>query len=193
MITNNISNSLTQKGSVLNDNPFNMYIDQFKLTIDYRDFIDPTLLSNKRISDLGGNGGYGESRRNDDGPYRHDGIDMLVSPGNPLYAPTNGLVSLSTVKKLKLVRVVNSNIDSKYRRAAVLYVDPVVKNNQRVKQGQLIGYSSNISVQYNPTVPNHTHIRIESFDYIHNDNMDVTDPTKLIFKNGKWQTRGDNK
>jgi hypothetical protein len=58
----------------------------------------------------------------------------------------------------------------------------VVKENEIVKQGQLIGYTSDISVNYK-TPPNHVHIRIENKNYNHDGNRDVIDPTPIMFGN----------
>jgi filamentous hemagglutinin len=195
IIANRLTNTLVNPNFRVNDTPIDLYSNVFGFQTEARDFIDATLLSDKRIQNINGAGGY-DARRN--GGRQHGAIDLLTQPGSPLYAPNDGVVSLSwapakdkkettNVEGFLLVRIKNPTIPSKYNTSAVLYVEPVVKDLQVVKKGQLIGYSSNLKLKQDYiAVPNHTHIRIESFDYKHKINMNVTDPTPLIFKNGKW-------
>ena len=110
---------------------------------------------------------------------------MLTNIDDPIYAPNGGVVKISSVRGLPLVRIKSNNKEMKYNTSATLYVEPIVKDNQKVEQGQLIGHQKDISGVYKNT-PTHSHIRIESKDYKFETNKDHTDPTPLIFNNNKW-------
>jgi hypothetical protein len=190
IIANNTTNTLVDRNIILNKTPFELYTNMFGLKVSMQEFNDPSALSDKRYSDIEGKGGFGESRSNR--TRLHDGIDMAVPIGSPIYAPNSGKVSISPTsdkpeRALPLVRIKPENADtSSYNTSATLYVDPVVETGQTVKQGQLIGYSKDISTVYGNRITNHIHIRIESNNYNHSENPDVTNPALKIFRNYEW-------
>jgi murein DD-endopeptidase MepM/ murein hydrolase activator NlpD len=187
IIANNTTNALVDRNIILNKTPFELYTNMFGLKASDTDygFNDTSALSDKRYS--GGGSGAFQANRTDSktgGSYPHDGIDMLVPAGSPIYASNSGNVIISSTKKeggLPIVKIKSENSSLYYNTSATLYVSPIVGDTQKVRQGQLIGYSVDLSGHYPSNVPNHVHFRIESDDYNHDGNRNVTDPVPHVF------------
>lgn len=124
-----------------------------------------------------GDGGFGTSRKP---PYNvHYGIDLVVSLGQPVFAPFPGTIKLIT-KALKDkdgftgVKIETSNgllVD-------VLYITPAVKEGQVVKVGQLIGYAQDITKAYGKIPEMRNHIHVEHYNSL---NKQFLNPTSYYF------------
>lgn len=124
-----------------------------------------------------GDGGFGTSRSY---PYKtHYGIDLVVSQGQPVFAPFGGVVKIVSkalrdkdgYTGVKIETTQNLLID-------VLYITPAVKQGQAVKEGQLIGYAQDIRQAYGKIPEMLNHIHVEHYDSI---NKQFLNPTAFYF------------
>lgn len=134
--------------------------------------------------DAKGNGNYGSSRTP---PYNeHKGIDLIVSPGDKVYAPFAGTaVFLNTVYPNSKATYQGIKIftDDGKLEVDILYIIPTVKTNDIVKKGQLIGYAQDISIAHSSGMLPHIHV--EHKDRATNK---FIDPTNYYFQNKATQT-----
>ncbi len=124
-----------------------------------------------RDKDTTGNGWYGASRAHH--TRKHKGCDYCAEPGEEIYACVSGTVRIgypyNTSTKMKLVEITNSTYKVKQ-----MYVDPIVKSGDFVREGQIIGYSQDVANYHHlPEMKNHVHISVWK-------NGLLTDPEPLI-------------
>lgn len=106
------------------------------------------------------------------GVLRHIGVDLRASVGTKVYAPEAGIVTLVDDVGLKLVEI---RIGEKLHRFLHLD-DNILKKGQKVKQGQLIGYSGNTG-----NVAAHLHWDVRRAGTIWDTSYyNYEDPMKLI-------------
>jgi murein DD-endopeptidase MepM/ murein hydrolase activator NlpD len=118
-----------------------------------------------------GCGNFGASRTKDDGAeYKHQGVDIAVEPGQPVYSPVSGKIEGppfdpygSNSSKAGLYQGITIRTEDGYR-VRVLYVDPSVMADQRVEAGTVIGKSQDLSLGYPPKgetqMTNHVHVDV---------------------------------
>lgn len=110
----------------------------------------------RRKCDAFGCGSYGASR--DSGKREHKGLDILSTPGQPVFAPFGGKVrTFRPYPDYPLLDGVS--IQGKAYTAKTMYVLPVVKTGDRVRAGQLVGYAQSLQVKY-PGISDHIHQEI---------------------------------
>lgn len=104
----------------------------------------------------------------------HHGIDLRANIGTPIYAPADGFVKYSAMSNTGygylIILVHNYGFETRF--AHMLDKD-IVKVGQRVKKGDLIGYTGNTGYSTGP----HLHYEVRFLDY-------TLDPINFIrFKN----------
>ena len=116
--------------------------------------------------DSGGNGEFMASR--DGGSRLHDGIDVLVTPGEPVYAPCDGKWQTSyPYAGSTMWRGVKMFVESD--NGFMLQIDFWYIDSRRLKvmpepmeKGAVIGYAQNISLKYGGGMKPHMHIRVRA-------------------------------
>jgi len=137
------------------------------------DFANPTG-NDTRKADAYGHGEYGARR--DGGARRHEGVDFVADPGQPVVAPISGYVSkigfaYADDSNLKFIEI--SNPALRYT-ARVFYVDPEVEVGQAVRVGQTIGSQHSLERKYPGGMTDHVHLEIM------NTRGARIDPTRVI-------------
>lgn len=120
-----------------------------------------------------GCGSFGASR----GTRKHNGLDIITTPGQTIYSPISGKVTrfpypYSGDFNYTGIEIVNSTYKVK-----IFYVKPKVVLDAQVKQGQEIATAQNISAKYSPQMTNHAHIEVYKKQ---DNNWILIDPTKLF-------------
>lgn len=125
---------------------------------------EKTIVSPLKIrKDAAGNGNFGASRTG--GYVIHNGIDLVVEMGQPVYAPFSGTVimidqalkSQSGYKGVKILTDTELIVD-------VLYIIPTVAHNDIIKKVQLIGHAQDIRQAYPNATAMLNHIHVEHWD-----------------------------
>lgn len=141
------------------------------------------ILPNLKIRiDAKGNGNYSASR----GSREHKGIDLVVKPGEKVYAPFSGtLIRLENayVAGGLVFQGVKIFTDDNKLEVDVLYIIPAVATNETVRKGQLIGYAQDVSAAYGSEMIPHIHVE-------HKDRASniFIDPTNYYFPNNPART-----
>lgn len=124
--------------------------------------------------DAYGSGAYGAVR--DGGRRRHQGVDLIASPGEPVRAPIAGVVTrvgaaYAGQDRLRFVEIANAQ--TRYL-ARVLYVSATVTPGAHVEAGDTIGSAQDLTVRYALGITNHIHVELVS------NQMGHLDPTTLL-------------
>lgn len=128
-------------------------------------------------SDSQGDGHYGSRRSG--GARKHNGVDLLVSEGQSVFAPFDGVIErvaypYASDKRWKgFLLASDSGLKLK-----VFYVTLVVDVGQRVKKGERIAVAQAISKKYSASMKDHIHVEV------HLNNVAI-DPTDWVY--GKKQ------
>lgn len=125
--------------------------------------------------DAQGSGAYGASRSG----HIHEGVDLLVSPGQAIRAPFAGVITrvaypYASDLRWKGVEIAGAGAWDGYR-AKIFYMEPqpgIV--GQSVSPGQMIGTAQNISSKYGGGMLDHIHVEL----WRGSENLD---PTDLLF------------
>lgn len=121
-------------------------------------------------SDSWGSGAYGAKRKN----RKHKGIDLIVTPGEKIFAPFNG----------EFIRVARPYSGDSFYSGALLksddgqeikifYFEPAISPG-KITRGQVIGYAQNIADKYGSTMKPHIHVEA------YNSAGDNINPTNLF-------------
>ncbi len=123
----------------------------------------PTKILILRGDDPTGHGYYGADRScNVDG--KHHGLDIVTTPGEPIYATHTGKARIGQVydapkegkELMQLVEVTGDEYKVK-----LMYVKPCVSQGQYVQQGELIGFAQNIAAYHDDQdMINHIHMQV---------------------------------
>ncbi len=117
--------------------------------------ITPTISGELRGKDPTGNGWYGAKR----GIRKHKGVDYISNVGDPVYACITGRVRIGnvykTTREFKLIEI--SGVEYRVKQ---MYVTPLVNNKDIVREGEIIGYSQNISEYHGGKMKNHVHVSL---------------------------------
>jgi murein DD-endopeptidase MepM/ murein hydrolase activator NlpD len=108
--------------------------------------------------DAAGSGHYGSSR----GSRTHKGIDLLATPGEPVYSPGDGVVDRVTRPYLGDTRYYGVVLDIGPYTWEIHYVEPApgIFAGARVKRGQVIGTAQDISAKYGGPMRPHIHVEV---------------------------------
>lgn len=132
-------------------------------------------------SDSQGDGHYGSRRSG--GARKHNGVDLLISEGQSVFAPFDGVIErvaypYASDKRWKGFLLASDDIGLKIK---VFYVTLVVAVGQRVKKGERIAVAQAISKKYSASMKDHIHVEV----HLNNIATDPIDPTDWVF--GKKQ------
>jgi murein DD-endopeptidase MepM/ murein hydrolase activator NlpD len=122
------------------------------------DFANPTGEA-PRQRDSYGDGEFRAPR--DGGQRRHEGVDYIAEPGQPVKAPMSGYVAhvgfaYPGDQRFHFVEIANPALGY---TARVFYVDPKVQEGQAVHVGDVIGTDHSLQGRY-PGITNHVHLEI---------------------------------
>lgn len=124
--------------------------------------------------DGSGNGAYGSPR----GDHSHEGVDLLVLPGQQIFSPFEGVVTRVAMpyaddSRWLGLEIAGSGVWEGFR-TKVFYIEPVVGIvGQTVGRGDLVGYAQDISRKYGGDMKDHIHVEL----WNGNTNLD---PTALL-------------
>ena len=114
---------------------------------------------NKIRSDGYGNGRFGASR--DQGKRQHEGIDLVVTPGESILSPITGKIVRYAYPYPDDPRYSGVHIQNDEYLVKMFYLSPVlVKPGQQVTQGQAIGTAQKISTKYGSGMIDHVHVEV---------------------------------
>ena len=127
-------------------------------------------------SDSLGDGKFGASRSG--GSRKHQGFDLIVTPGQKVYAPF----------KSKLIRQASPyNDDTRFTgvllqgldewssyTVKIFYMVPTVTIGSEIDRGDQIGQAQAISTKYGSSMLNHIHVEVRKDDAL-------IDPAQLIY------------
>ena len=110
-----------------------------------------------------GQGRFGANR----GGKQHDGTDLVVIPGQPIFSMIDGIVEKYEQPYLRDPKWRGIQIANNQLRVELWYMEPLhVKVGEFVQAGDLLGAAQDISIKYPPTekVPYnmapHIHVRV---------------------------------
>lgn len=126
-------------------------------------FASPVRNFDIRDCDPAGCGHYGASRKRNgvSTPGAHNGIDVVVQPGEEVYAPISGTVRTLYVYSgstaMKGVEIAHGNIKVK-----LFYVAPEdLDTRDVILRGEFIGYAQDIAGYHNaPSMTPHIHVEV---------------------------------
>jgi hypothetical protein len=123
------------------------------------DIADPTGQA-PRGDDAYGEGRFHASR--DGGERRHEGVDYIATPGQPVEAPISGYVAkvgfaYPDDQTLRYVEIENPAL---HLTARVFYVDPDVAVGDAVAVGRPIGHAHSLLKRYRGGMTNHVHLEL---------------------------------
>jgi hypothetical protein len=124
----------------------------------------PTGLMPVVRNDGWGRGGFGANR----GRKQHDGLDLVVTPGQPIFSMIDGTVEKYEQCYLSDTRWTGIQIANTQLRVELWYMKPTkteVKVGQFVQAGEYLGKAQDISKKYPPTdvegtMTPHIHVRL---------------------------------
>lgn len=117
-----------------------------------RKFFPPVKLVRIRGCDAMGCGYFGASR--DGGSRRHLGIDIMTNPGEWVYAPISGAVSIFQYNGMWAVRITKGKEIVK-----ILYLSSVnADSGDYIYAGTKIGRAANMVPYYGAGMTNHIHL-----------------------------------
>lgn len=115
-----------------------------------------------RRPDKFGNGAFGAKRERNGKEYIHQGVDIVVKPGEPIYAPFD----------LRFIRTAKPYVDDNTLiggvwdfegqgiegQMKIFYMTPL--NGREFKKGEVIGYAQNVAAKYGAGMTNHIHLEL---------------------------------
>jgi hypothetical protein len=114
-------------------------------------------------NDMHGGGAFGSRR----GSKFHDGLDIVVEPGDPIFSMIDGVVEKVDYPYASDLGWTGIQIGNHTVRTEIWYMTPQIPSgNLFVKEGDLIGTAQDISQKYPPTekIPGemtpHIHVRV---------------------------------
>lgn len=130
--------------------------------------VSPLLIRN----DEGGDGHYNTERSNNLGI--HQGIDLSVKKGQPIFAPFKGKITRKAIPYDNDTKWSGCVLaDNKGNEVKFFYLIPS-KIGKQVKRGEQIGIAQAISEKYGSPVTDHVHLEFRK-------NGVLADPTSYIF------------
>ena len=121
--------------------------------------------------DDGGDGHYNTERSNNLGI--HQGVDLSVKKGQPIYAPFKGTITRKAIPYANDTKWSGCVLtDNKGNEVKFFYLLPS-KVGKQVKRGEQIGIAQAISEKYGSPVTDHVHLEFRK-------NGVLIDPTKLL-------------
>lgn len=110
----------------------------------------------KLRDDKQGDGRFGSSR----GSRKHNGLDLVVTPGETIFSPIAGKVIRHTMPYDNDSRYSGLHIQDENYLIKIFYMLPSVKPGQYVTRGQAIGTAQKISTKYGGGMIDHVHVEV---------------------------------
>lgn len=112
--------------------------------------------------DGAGNGNFGTGRKG----HKHQGVDLLVIEGEPVYSPVDGIFDRHAVPYPTAPEWRGVVLKGEGFHVKVFYIEPVdFTPGQPVKRGQLIGHAQAISEKYGGApMRDHIHVEVRKVD-----------------------------
>lgn len=112
--------------------------------------------------DAVGDGSFGSGRVG----HRHQGVDLLVIEGEPIYSPVDGIFDRRAVPYPTAPEWKGVVLKGEGYHVKVFYMTPVdFTPGQPVKRGQLIGHAQAISDKYGGApMKDHIHVEVRKMD-----------------------------
>lgn len=110
-----------------------------------------------RGCDTHGCGSFGASR----GGRKHEGVDVVVTPGTKILSPITGKVIRYPFPYPGDIFYKGILIENEQYSVKIFYLNPTAIQNTMVKQGDVIGVAQNIAAKYSPGMTNHVHIEVK--------------------------------
>jgi murein DD-endopeptidase MepM/ murein hydrolase activator NlpD len=125
-----------------------------------------------RGCDVGGwgCGSFGASR----GDRKHNGLDIVTTPGQTIFSPISGKVTRFPYPYAGDLNYTGIEIINSSYKVKIFYMKSTVAIGTQVTKGQAIGVSQNIAAKYSTQMTNHVHIEVYSAS------GKLLDPTKLF-------------
>lgn len=117
-----------------------------------------------------GCGHFGASR----GSRKHNGVDIIATPGESIFAPITGKVSRIAYPYANDTNYKGIEIIGADYKIKMFYLAPSVAVGSVVMAGQVIGVAQNISAKHGQSMVNHVHLEV--YDKFGN----LVNPTDLI-------------
>jgi hypothetical protein len=113
-----------------------------------------------RLSDAWGEGTFGAPR----GECNHKGVDYLISPGERVRSPVDGVVRrigrcYADTAEYQLVEI--ATVGAIVR---VFYVEPDLLPGTQIFIGDTIGWAQDIAARYDEDMLNHVHLEVRLTD-----------------------------
>ena len=109
--------------------------------------------------DSKGDGRFGSSRSG--GSRDHNGIDLVVTPGETIYSPIEGKVIRYSSPYPDDSRYSGIHIQNEKYLVKMWYLSPnQVKPGQQVARGQAVGTAQKISTKYGAGMVDHVHVEV---------------------------------
>lgn len=111
-----------------------------------------------RQRDGQGFGHFGAKRIRPHGVGVHEGIDLVADPGEPLYAPMDGvIIREATYASFRGIVIQGSGLWDGYE-VKILYANGLQCGE--VRAGQLVGFADDITLHYGSGMTNHIHVEV---------------------------------
>ncbi len=116
------------------------------------------IVPNQKIRgcDAHGCGSFGASR----GGRKHEGVDIVVTPGTKILSPITGKVIRYPFPYPGDIFYKGILIENEQYSVKIFYLNPTAIQNTTVKQGGVIGVAQNIASKYSPGMTNHVHMEV---------------------------------
>jgi murein DD-endopeptidase MepM/ murein hydrolase activator NlpD len=127
-----------------------------------------------------GCGHFGARRMRNGKPYSHEGVDIAVPPGKPIYSPVAGTIIRNDIDPYGNGKFQGTSIRTDDGHVVrILYVNSHLRKGTRVEPGTPIGTAQDLSPAYPPVgktrMTNHVHVEVIK-------NGTHVDPTGLLFQ-----------
>ena len=117
-----------------------------------------------------GCGSFGASRTG----HKHQGIDLVVAKGQPVYSPIYGTVTRFPFPYGDDLRYTGVEIKNAGHSIKLFYISPTVIAGDIVNAGEQIGTAQDIAAKYSPKMTNHVHLEVRDAT------GKILDPTNLF-------------
>lgn len=122
-----------------------------------------------RGCDPKGCGNFGADRSG----HQHQGIDIVVNPGDDVLSPINGSVTRFPFPYPDNLTYTGIEIKNAQFSVKMFYLTPFVTIGKKVIIGEKIGTAQNLKTKFGPQMTNHVHIEVRD------KNNTLINPTTL--------------
>lgn len=115
-------------------------------------------------NDADGYGAFGQDRKDKTGKRKHNGIDLLVNPGQLVHSPIPGTVARYAAPYPEdtrwggiLIQGTGEYIDYQVK---IFYITPRVNPGQVLDTGEIVGKAQSIRLKYGGSMQDHVHVEV---------------------------------